>query len=134
MLPDGEHVLYVRWDARAGRHRAHVLRLSDFSATKDLIETDSRVLYSPSMVTPGTGYLMYIRAGNLLAHPFDPRSQRVIGEAMPVASRIYFFPTGAADFSVSDRGAIGYQSYVSRSQLVWVDREGHQLATIGPAN
>src|SRR5207244_916094 len=41
MLPDGEHVLYVRWDPRAGRHRAHVLRLSDFSATKDLFETDS---------------------------------------------------------------------------------------------
>src|SRR5260370_8476702 len=54
---------------------------------------------------------------------------------MPVASRIYSFAsTGGADFSVSDRGAIAYQSYVSRSQLVWVDRAGHQLATIGPAN
>src|SRR6266851_4183093 len=135
MLPDGEHVLYVRWDARAGRHRAHVLRLSDFSATKDLIETDSRVLYSPSMVTPGTGYLMYVRAGNLLAYPFDPRSLRVTGEAMPVATGVYSFAkTGAADFSVSNNGAIAYQSYVSRSQLVWVDREGHQLATIGPSN
>jgi DNA-binding winged helix-turn-helix (wHTH) protein/WD40 repeat protein len=135
MLPDGEHVLYVRWDARAGRYRAHVLRLSDFSATKDLIETDSRVLYSPSMVTPGTGYLMYVRAGNLLAHPFDPRSLELTGEAAPVASRVYSFAkTGAADFSVSNNGAIAYQSYVSRSQLVWVDRAGHQLATIGPAN
>src|SRR5438034_8596380 len=54
---------------------------------------------------------------------------------MPVASRIYSFAsTGAADFSVSDRGAIAYQSHVSRSQLVWVDRAGHQLATIGPAD
>ena len=76
MLPDGEHILYVRWDARAGRYRARVLRLSDFSTTKDLIETDSRVLYAPSTVTPGTGYLLYIRGGNLLAHPFDPRSLR----------------------------------------------------------
>ncbi len=134
MLPDSEHVLYVGWDARAGRYRAHVRRFGDASTTKDLIETDSRVLYTASTVTPGTGYLMYIRAGNLLAHPFDPRSLRLTGEAMPVASRIYFFGTGAADFSVSDRGAIAYQSYVSRSQLVWVDRVGRQLATIGPAN
>src|SRR5882757_4345835 len=135
MLPDGEHVLYVVWDARAGRHRARVRRFGDASTTKGLIETDSRVLYTASAVTPGTGYLMYIRAGNLLAHPFDPRSLRVTGEAMPVASRIYSFAkTGAADFSVSERGAIAYQSYVGRSQLVWVDREGHQLATIGPAN
>jgi len=135
MLPDGEHVLYLGWDARAGRHRTRVLRFGDFSTTKDLIETDSRVLYTAATVTPSTGYLMYIRAGNLLAQPFDPRSLRVTGEAMPVASRIYsFVPTGAADFSVSDRGTIAYQSYVSRSQLVWVDRAGHQLATIGPAN
>jgi Tol biopolymer transport system component len=70
-----------------------------------------------------------------LAHPFDPRSLQVTGEAMPVASRIYSFAkTGAADFSVSDKGSIAYQSYVGRSQLVWVDRAGHQLATIGPAN
>lgn len=135
MLPDGEHVLYVVWDARTGRHRARVLRFGDAGTTSDLIETDSRVLYTASKVTPGTGYLMYVRAGNLLAHPFDPRSLRLTGEAMPVASRVYYFaPTGAADFSVSDRGAIAYQSYVSRSQLVWVDRAGHQLATIGPAN
>jgi DNA-binding winged helix-turn-helix (wHTH) protein len=135
MLPDGEHVLYVRWDERAGRHRARVLRFGDFSASKDLIETDSRVLYSPSTVTPGTGYLLYVRAGNLLARPFDPRSLQVTGEAMPVVNRIYSFAkTGAADFSVSNRGVLAYQSYVSRSQLVWVDRAGHQLATIGPAN
>ena len=54
---------------------------------------------------------------------------------MPIASKVYSFAkTGAADFSVSDQGVIAYQSYVSRSQLVWVDRAGHQLATIGPAN
>lgn len=135
LLPDGEHVLYIAWDAPARRYRARVRRLGDVSATKDLIETDSRVLYTASTITPGTGYLMYIRAGNLLAHPFDPRSLRVTGEAMPVASRIYSFAkTGAADFSVSDRGAIAYQSYVGRSQLAWVDRAGRQIATIGPAN
>jgi Tol biopolymer transport system component/DNA-binding winged helix-turn-helix (wHTH) protein len=135
MLPGGEHALYVRWDARAGRHRAHVLRLSDFSTTQDLIETDSRVVYSPSTVSPGTGYLLYVRGGNLLARPFDPRSLMVTGEAMPVASGVYSFAkTGAADFSVSNKGAIAYQSCISRSQLVWVDRAGHRLATIGPGN
>jgi Tol biopolymer transport system component len=135
MLPDGEHILYLGWDARAGRHRARVVRFGDAGTTKDLIETDSRVLYTASTATPGTGYLIYVRAGTLLAHPFDPRSLRVTGEAMPVANKIFYFAkTGAADFSVSARGAITYQNYVSRSQLVWVDRAGHQLATIGPPN
>jgi dipeptidyl aminopeptidase/acylaminoacyl peptidase len=71
----------------------------------------------------------------LLAQPFDPAALRVTGEALPIAGKVYsFFPTGAADFSVSDRGVVAYQSYVSRSQLAWVDREGRQLGTIGPAN
>jgi Tol biopolymer transport system component len=134
MLPDGKHALYVRWDAKAGRYRAHVLRLSDFTTTGNLMETDSKVLYSPSTVTPGAGYLLYIRAGTLLAHPFDPRSQRVTGEAIPVASKIYSFAkTGAADFSVSG-SALAYQGLTSRSQLVWVDRNGHEMATIGPSD
>lgn len=134
LLPDGKHALYVKWDAKAGRHRAHVLRLSDFSTTRDLMETDSRVQYSSSPVTPGSGYLLYVRSGTLLAHPFDPRALQVTGEAIPVASKVYFFAkTGAADFSVSG-SALAYQSLTSRSQLVWVDRNGHELATIGPAD
>jgi eukaryotic-like serine/threonine-protein kinase len=140
-LPDGEHVLYVRRDGQTGHYRARVLRIHDLTTnrdltpTKDLIETDSRVLYAAAKVTPGKGYLLYVRAGNLLAQPFDARSLRVSGEAMPVASGICFFvQTGAADFSVSDTGALAYQTYLSRSQLTWVDRAGHRLATIGPAN
>jgi len=127
------HILYVRRDVRTGHYRALVLRLRDFRTIADLVETDSRVLYAPSTSTPGKGYLLYVRAGNLLAHPFDPDSLRVSGEAMPIASKVYFFvPTGAADFSVSNTGALAYQSYVSRSQLAWVDRTGNQLATVGP--
>ena len=134
MLPGGEHMLYESWDAGVRRHRARVVRLRDF-ATRDLVETDSRVQYTASTVTPDTGYLLYICGGNLLAHPFDPRSLQVTGEAATVATKVYSFAqTGAADFSVSDRGVIAYQRSVSRSQLAWVDREGREVATVGPAN
>lgn len=133
MLPSGEHALYVRWDAQAGSYRARVLRLSDFSETKNLFETDTRVQYIASTITPGVGYLLYVRGGNLLAQPFDPRSLQVTGEAKPVASNVYSFAkTGAGDFSVSQKGAIAYLSLTSRSRLAWVDRAGRQLSTIGP--
>jgi eukaryotic-like serine/threonine-protein kinase len=133
LLPDGEHILYVRWDPQVKRYRAHVARLDDTSAPKDLMETDSRVMYTASAVTPGRGFLVYVRAGNLLALPFDARSLRITGEAIPVASSVYsFFPTGAADFSVSAKGAIAYHTHVDGSRLVWVDRNGRQVATIGP--
>jgi hypothetical protein len=134
MLPDGEHLLYVEWKARAGRYLARVVRLRDLT-TKDLIETDSRVMYTASTATPGTGYLLYIRGGNLLAHPFDPRSLELTGETAPVATGVYSFAqTGAADFSVSDQGVIAYLGYVARSHLEWVDRAGHQMGGVGPAN
>ncbi len=135
MLPDGEHILYLTWDSQTNRHRARVARFGDPGSAKDLIESDSRVLYTASLANPGAGYLMYLRAGNLLAQPFDPRSLRVTGEAMPVVNKVYSFSnTGGADFSVSSSGAIAYQSFASRSQLVWVDREGRQVGSAGPAN
>lgn len=125
----------MRRDNQTGHYRARVLRLNDFSSIRNLIEADSRVQYAASTVTRAKGYLLYVRAGNLLAHAFDPRSLQLSGEAIPVASGVYFFSaTGAADFSVSDRGGLAYQSYKSRSQLMWVDRAGHELASIGPAN
>lgn len=134
-LPGGEHVLTVTWDGKIGRYRALVRRLSDGSPAAWLLEADSRVVYASSQMAPGRGYLMYVQAGNLVARRFDPRSLRVIGEAMPVASQVYsFLPTAAADFSVSDQGVIAYLQNAGRSQLVWVDRHGRQLSTIGPAN
>ena len=133
LLPDGEHILYVTPDAQHNRHRAHLARLNDPGSVKDLIEVDSRVLYTASLANPNTGYLIYLRAGNLLAQPFDPRSLRVTGEAIPVVNKVYSFrPTGAADFSVSSSGTIAYQSFASRSQLVWVDRDGRTVASPAP--
>src|SRR5947209_18603172 len=98
-------------DSKTNRHRARAARFGDPGSAKDLIESDSRVLYTASVANPDVGYLMYLRAGNLLAQPFDPRSLRVTGEAVPVVNKVYsFWPTGGADFSVSSSCAIAYQS------------------------
>jgi len=135
VLPDGKHVLYTGFDPPSRHHRARVVELGKPETTKDLLETDSRAMYAPSATKPGSGYLVYVRAGNLLAHPFDPRSLRVEGEPLAIASRIYsFFPTGAADFSVSNNGMLAYRRYMSRSQLAWVNRRGEVVRRIGPDN
>src|SRR5207248_633175 len=55
-------------------------------------------------------------------------------DAMPVARSVYQFATGAADFSVSARGVIAYQKFVSRTHLAWVDRAGREVGTLGPVN
>lgn len=135
VLPDGKHLLYTAFDSRSGHHRARVVMFGDPATVTDLLETDSRTMYAPSVLRPGSGYLVYVRAGNILAQPFDPRSLRMQGEPQAVASRTYsFFPTGAADFSVSNNGVLAYRRYQSRSQLAWLTRQGQVVSTIGPAN
>ncbi|HYP07682.1 MAG TPA: winged helix-turn-helix domain-containing protein [Bryobacteraceae bacterium] len=132
ILPDGRHILYTVFDPTIGRHRTRVARFGEPGSAKDLLETDSRTMYTPSAVKPGSGYLLSVRMGNLLAHPFDPGSLRVTGEPMAVARRVYSFTnTGAADYSAGT-GVLAYQRYVGRSQLAWVDRKGHVITTVGP--
>lgn len=133
VLPDGKHILYTIFDPAIARHRTRVARFGEPESAKDLLETDSRTMYVPSTATPGMGYLMSVRAGNLLAHPFDPNALRITGEPVAIVRKVYsFLNTGAADFSVAANGVLAYQRYVGRCQLAWVDRKGQVITTVGP--
>ena len=134
VLPDGKHAIYVRWDPKVNRYRAFVVRTSDFHTIGALVETDSKVVFAPSVIGEGKGYLLYARGGTLFAQPFDQQQLQVVGQPLPVATHIYSFSkTAAADFSVAGT-TLAYQDYVSRSQLIWVNRAGRELASFGPAN
>jgi len=128
-LPDGKHLLYAVLDPALLRYRIRIAELGKPETARELLETDSRAIYAPSMKETGTGYLLAVRAGNLLAHPFDPRSLTITAAPMVAASGVYsFLVSGAADFSVSANGALAYHAYTGRSQLAWVDRQGRTLA------
>lgn len=135
LLPDGKHILYVGGDPQSNGHQARVARFNDPGSASDLLRSDSRVQYIDSLANRGAGYLLFLRGSSLLAQPFDSGSLRVTGEPIPVASKVSSFrATGAGSFTVSNSGAIAYQTLVSRSQLVWVDRAGRQVGSVGPAN
>lgn len=135
MLPDGQHLLHLAYDARIHRFRLRVSRFGAPQAIKEILETDSRVTWVDSTRTPGRGYLLYLRAGSLLAQPFDAERQQVMGEAVSLANNIHVFqPTAAADFSVSKNGVLVYQPLVNRSHIAWVDRTGRELERVGPEN
>jgi Tol biopolymer transport system component/DNA-binding winged helix-turn-helix (wHTH) protein len=134
-LPDNQHVLSIRYDEPVDRFRLVVFRDGETGEGRDILETNSLVRYAPSARNPGSGYLLYVLAGNLVAQPFDPQALRVTGTPVPIASDIFFFGTnGAADFSVSENGVLAYQPFSTRSQLVWVDRAGREIAAVGPRN
>lgn len=133
MLPGGRDFLYTIDDPQLGSQRARIATTSGNDPGVEVVQADSRVQYTASLRSEG-GYLVYLRAGTLLAQPFDLAGRRVTAEPKAITRRVPSFgSTGAADFSVSRRGVLAYQSYINRSQFIWVDRTGKRLSTASPA-
>jgi Tol biopolymer transport system component/DNA-binding winged helix-turn-helix (wHTH) protein len=133
-LPGGRDFLYSVDDAQVGSLRARIAPVGGNDPGIEVVQADSRVQYTGSLHS-SSGYLVYLRSGTLLAQPFDLAAHRVTAEPKAIARRISSFSfTGAADFSVSERGALAYQTYISRSQFMWVDRTGKPLAKASPAD
>jgi serine/threonine-protein kinase len=70
------------------------------------------------------GYLVYVRPDNVMAAvPFDPRSGRVTGAHVEIASDVLVSGIGFAQFAVADNGTVAYIPG-SESDLVRVSRDG----------
>lgn len=133
VLPDGKRILYLAYDKRIERFRLRAGRFGEPQAAKDILETDSRVIWVASMQKPGTSYLLYVRGGSLLAQQFDVERLQVTGDAVPLAGNLHVFqPTAAADFSVSSNGVLVYEPLQNNARVAWVDRAGHELERVGP--
>ncbi len=132
VLPDGKHILYLAYDIRLGRFRLRVSTFGQSQPPIEILETDSRVTYVGSKRTENGGYLVYVRAGSLLAQAFDVTRLRLTGDPISLAGGVHFFPpTGAADFAVSESGDLVYQSLAKNSRILWLDRSGRELTEVG---
>jgi eukaryotic-like serine/threonine-protein kinase len=124
-LPDGRHFLY----AAAGDPTSGVYVGSLDSPDR------TRLLDSFANAQYASGFLVFPRAGALMAQPFDATRLALSGEAMPVAENAAFPlsvpPTAAlAAFVVSNTDVLVYQP--SRmSRFVWFDRAGKQIGILG---
>jgi Tol biopolymer transport system component len=121
-LPDGRHYLFLVIGA-GGKQTIHLASL-DEPGSKPLVPTDSRAEF-------GSGYLLYILQETLVAQRLDESSLAVVGDPLPLASGVSPRPRG--DFSVSANGALAYRASgeAGTSRLIWVDRSGKELGTIG---
>ena len=123
VLPGGQSVLFtlgglVPWD-----DAQIVVQSLETGERKVLVNGGTDARYVP------TGHLVYVRAGTLLAVPFDVARLEVIGGAVPIVEGVFQSSgnsTGAAQFSFSDLGSLVYVPGAGASQniLVRVDRNG----------
>jgi Tol biopolymer transport system component len=126
-LPDGNHYLYTSRNADPGRNAVFVADLKKGTRSR-IVNVSSNAAYAPP------GYLLYIRAGTLMAQAFDDRRLRTKGEPFAVAEQAGFLPGSLqGQFTVSQTGLLSYYSGSNPllSQLTWVNREGKPLETIG---
>src|SRR5262249_58827492 len=99
---------------------------------KILVEGGSYARYA-------SGFLLYTRAGKLLAAPFNTQALAITGPAIPVAAAVDTFDgNGAAAYAVSREGTLIYASGGSvvlhpHSTLAWVDRNGKVKALQAPS-
>ena len=106
--------------ARGPRGNFEIVVLDLESGRQDVLAAGSQPVYLP------TGHIVYASEGALWALPFSAETLRATGEPFPVAG------TGSLP-SVSRDGTLVYlhSDATGLQQLIWRDREGRKLGTIG---
>jgi Tol biopolymer transport system component len=128
-LPDGKRFLYLARRSGAGAGREPAIIMGELGSTKR-----THVLEVASNVAFASGHLLYIREGVLVAQRFDPGSGAVAGSAVPLIDDARMderFSRGV--FAVSANGVLACMTghNQTRTQLMWLDRAGHELGEIG---
>jgi Tol biopolymer transport system component len=129
-LPDGRHFLYLSGDVQSPGSSKLGIRLGEIGSNEQefLLQADSDALYA------SPGYLLFLRGDTLMAQRFDAASQKLKGDALPVAE-----PVGSPQsfrlglFSVSQTGLLVYETGTVQGggQLVWLDANGKEIAKVG---
>lgn len=124
-LPDGRHFLYVGYEGNEPKGKVLLASL-DSEETQLVVDQTTNAEYA-------NGHLFFVVDGNLMAQPFNLHGFRLTGNRVPVVSGVeYFFPKGLGNFSVSENGVLVYRpGYQLPSKLLWLDRSGKLLGTVG---
>jgi Tol biopolymer transport system component len=132
-LPDGRRFMFV---SRCGQRENNALYIGslDSPALTRVMPAHSQVRYVPQ--APGRlGRLLFYRDGAVMSQAFDPEATRLSGEPVPLVDDVDYNPTGlGASFRVSADGRVMVVTTegANDSQLLWVDRKGATVGTLGP--
>ena len=133
LLPDGRHFIYAGlFTPTTGGIYLGSLDAKPDQPSKKLLPDVSSVQFAPAAESPGNGngHLLFVRAGTLMAQPFDTKRLELSGQAVPIAEQVAF--SLASNFSVAPTGSLVYRTGggAGQQQLTWYDRQGKTLGTV----
>lgn len=132
-LPDGRSfIFFVRSEqpANSGTYLASV----DSASKKQLLNSDRSALYAGS--ADGPGYLLYSQDGALMGRQFNSERTELVGVPFLAVQRVLSEEVGGmnrASISASQNDVLAYRTPPDRgaTELVWYDRQGRRLSTVG---
>jgi len=75
--------------------------------------------------------LLFVAADALMSAPFEWQGQPRVGEPEAIVSAVAGSSNFSAAVSASQTGLLAYTSAAATSELVWMDRAGARVATLG---
>jgi eukaryotic-like serine/threonine-protein kinase len=119
-LPDSRRFLYFIAEPSGGGVYVGSL---DGPERRRLFDADAAPVFMPPR------YVLFVRAGTLVAQEFDPISLALRGAAIALAEGVNIDWSGAVAVSASATGSIVYRigSANRPRQLTWIDRSGRSL-------
>jgi serine/threonine protein kinase len=128
-LPDSTHFLYFR----SGPPDVEGMYVGSLEADA-ASQSRERILATGVPAVFANDQIFFLRAGTLLAQPFDHRGLKLQGVAVPITQDVQVTWHSTGVFSVSGNGVLAYQTASASEtvQLAWYDRQGKNLGTFGP--
>jgi serine/threonine protein kinase len=123
-LPDGNHFLYVV--VGPPEIRGTYVASLDSPAGRRLIDS----VFQPIFMAPD--WLLYVTEGALVARKINLATLQLAGEPVQIASRVGInSPRYNGIAATAAAGRIAFRSHEGSFRVVWVDRQGKRLGTIG---
>ena len=131
LLPGSQWLMYnSRSAGNASPSIVHLMTI-DGKTDRTRFTADSPAIYG------APGYILYLRGSVLMARPLDPKAGDLRGDGVPLVEGVAFGTSGSGigAFTVSENGVLVYRpgSAAADAHLVWFDRAGKDLGTVGSA-
>ncbi|HTO74949.1 MAG TPA: protein kinase [Thermoanaerobaculia bacterium] len=123
-LPDGRHFAFAAMNADREK-TAVMLGSLDSKDTRLLFRSDSEAIFGDP------GFLLFGRDSGVFAWRFDPRSLAMMGQPTPAFEQVRFSREDNDLVASAARDRIVYLTWLARQRLVWVDRKGREVGTVG---